>query len=287
MVPVYDRAMANAEASYGASHPTAIAAAYKLAGIHRQAADFLSAESLYIDTIRLHSDILEEGDPALIVPLSDFGTLYLENGHYDFAGDVLLEALVIAQENYGFDDISTTGLLQQFATLYMFQEKYEDAEITLQRVRGIVEEAYGTDDPRLRPVLEQTGSLYMEMGRDEEAGLLLSEDQCLQENGHYDFAGDVLLEALVIAQENYGFDDISTTGLLQQFATLYMFQEKYEDAEITLQRVRGIVEEAYGTDDPRLRPVLEQTGSLYMEMGRDEEAGLLLSEAAALPLKTP
>ena len=122
---------------------------------------------------------MEEGVPALIAPLSDFGTLYLENDNYDFAGDVLLEALVIAQESYGLDHISTTGLLQQFATLYMFQEKYEDADLTIQRVRGIVEEAYGTDDPRLRPVLEQTGTLYMEMGRKEEAGHLFAEAAAL------------------------------------------------------------------------------------------------------------
>ena len=94
------------------------------------------------------------------------------------------------------------------------------------------------------------------------------------EYGNYDFAGDVLLEALVIAQENSGFNHISTIGLLQQLATLHMFEKEYEDSDLTLQRVR-------------LRPVLEQTGSLYMEMGRNEEAGLLFSEAAALPPKTP
>ena len=179
MVPVYERALANAEASYGASHLSTILAAYKLASTQRQAGDFLSAESLYVDTILLHSEVLEEADPALIVPLSELGTLYLEYGNYDFAGDVLLEALVIAQANSGFNHISTTGLLQQLATLHMFEKEYEDSDLTLQRVRRIVEDAYGTDDPRLRPVLEQTGSLYMEMGRNEEAGLLFSEAAAL------------------------------------------------------------------------------------------------------------
>ena len=66
----------------------------------------------------------------------------MESGNHDFAGGVLLESLAVAQEKYGFDHISTTGLLQQLAALHMFQGKYEDAELTLQRVRRIVEEAY-------------------------------------------------------------------------------------------------------------------------------------------------
>ncbi|MEE8465617.1 MAG: tetratricopeptide repeat protein, partial [Dehalococcoidia bacterium] len=107
------------------------------------------------------------------------------------------------------------------------------------------------------------------------------------ESGNLEFANDVLVEALVVAQENFGFENISTTELLQLFATLYMFQEKFDDAESTLMRVRRIMEEAYGTEDPRLRPVLEQTGSLYLEMGREEEAAMLFAEASVLPQETP
>jgi hypothetical protein len=35
----------------------------------------------------------------------------LEHGNYDFAGDVFLDVLGIAQENYGFEHISTIRLL--------------------------------------------------------------------------------------------------------------------------------------------------------------------------------
>ena len=104
---------------------------------------------------------------------------------------------------------------------------------------------------------------------------------------NHGFANDVLLEALVIAQESYGQENIATAGLLRQFAALYMFQGNYQEAETNLQKVRRIFEGAYGTDDPRLRPVLEQTGTLYLEMGRDQDAAQLFAAAGGLPQDTP
>ena len=90
--------------------------------------------------------------------------------------------------------------------------------------------------------------------------------------GDYVQAESYYKKALVIREQNLGFNHPHTATTYYHLASLYATLERYEEAESFFCKALSIRERAFGFDHPAVASVLEQYATLLRKMKRESEA---------------
>lgn len=113
---------------------------------------------------------------------------------------------------------------------------------------------------------------------------LKNQAKALHDQGKYREAILVAKEALKVAEQTFGPDNLGVAQSLNRLAMLYNAQGLYGDAEPLLKRSLKIYEKSLGPDHPHVAAVLDNLAELYIKMGRNDEAVPLLNRARKIQL---
>jgi tetratricopeptide (TPR) repeat protein len=97
---------------------------------------------------------------------------------------------------------------------------------------------------------------------------------------------DLLKRALEIRGKNHGPEGIEVVFSLRALADVYYKQERYDEAEVLLQRALKIIERRFGVEHPNIIPILESYELLLQKTNRDAEAKSLEERIAIIRRKS-
>jgi tetratricopeptide (TPR) repeat protein len=159
----------------------------------------------------------------------NLATLLEETGAYAEAERLLLQVITARTQLLPADRQAIAISIHNLARLYARQEKWEEASALYRRALRMAEEVRGENQAFTITVRYNLALLYM---------------QWLTAEGWSEHAQDHLAEAEALLSDIYAFwqstqgsEDLATTHLLQQLATLLAGQEKWAEAQAAFQRV--------------------------------------------------
>ena len=205
--------------------------------------------------------------PNLATALNNLAALYIAQGNYADAEQLLKRSLAIQEKALGPDHPNVAQTLNFLAELYRTQGRYADAEPLYKRALASWEKALGPDDPNVAAVLNNLALLA-------------------QSKGQYADAEPLFKRSLTIYEKSFGSNHPTVARPLNNLATLYYYQGRYVDAEGLFKRVLTIQEKALGSDHPDFAQSLNNLAFLQASQGRYHDAEPLFRRALAIREKT-
>lgn len=209
--------------------------------------------------------------PCAFLPAqsSHFDELYAQvnqlysQGRYGEASDVALQAVSVAETDFGPDSVQLAKALNYLAVLYKQQGNYTQAESLYQRATNIDEKLAGPDHTDVAADLANLAALYHDQGK-------------------YSQAEPLFQRSLAILEKDLGADHLNVAIELTNLALLYEQEGKYSEAEPRYQRALSIFQRVLGPDSPSAAKTLNGLGQLYQREGRQAEAEPLFQRALAI-----
>jgi tetratricopeptide (TPR) repeat protein len=226
-------------------------------------AQYLRAEPLFQQALRIWEQVLGSKHPNMIYPLTSLAELYREQGKYERAEELYQRALHIREQEPGLGRPDMATLLNNLASLYREQGKYVEAEPLYQWVLRIREQELGSGHPDLVIPLNNLAELYTDQEKYEQAELLY-------------------LQSLQIRERALGPEHPQVVVPLKKLAECYMKQGKYVEAEPLYQRVLRIQERVFRPESPDLIYPLDDLAGCYRKQGKLAEAEPLYRQALSL-----
>jgi tetratricopeptide (TPR) repeat protein len=193
-------------------------------------------------------------------------TLY-SAGKYAEAETWAKQAVDLAQQEFGVEQLSYSTSLSNLAAVYQQEGRYAEAEPLFKRALAIDQKALSADDPGIATDLDNLAALYDSQGRYAEAEPLYQ-------------------RALAINERALGADDPAVATSLNNLAVLYWDEGRYAEAEPLYRRALAIHEKTLGPDHPDVATDLNNLASLYNAQGRYAEAEPLSKRALAIRQKS-
>src|SRR5438132_8801469 len=97
--------------------------------------------------------------------LCEEGYRYRFEGKYDSSDLPLREALRLAEDSFGAEDVEVAFVLNQMGMLDKYAGRFDEGERTYHRALAILQKTYGPDDPRLADIYHNLGGLEHARGR--------------------------------------------------------------------------------------------------------------------------
>ncbi len=237
----------------------------------------------------------------------EFVKLY-SAGKYQEAEAKGKEALALAEQLLGLNNVNTATSLNNLAELYRAQGRYAEAEPLCKRALAIREKALGPDHPDTATSLNNLALLYQNQGRYAEAEPLYKRALAIREKalgpdhpdtaqglnnlaglyhsqGRYAEAEPLYKRALAIRDSTLGPDHPDTATSLNNLAELYRAQGRHAQAEPLCKRALAIREKALGPDHPDTATSLNNLAGLFQDQGRYAEAEPLYKRTLAITEK--
>jgi len=262
-IPLAERAVKLAEATYGPDHPSTATSLDNLAVLYDTQGRYAEAEPLLRRALAIREKALGPDHPDTALSLNNLAALYRAQGRYAEAEPLYRRALAIREKALGPDHPYTATSLNSLAELYSAQGRYAEAEPLYRRALAIREKALGPDHPDTATSLNNLAWLYDAQGR-------------------YAEAEPLYRRALAIREKALGPDHPHTATSLNNLAELYRAQGRYAEAEPLLRRALAIYEKALGPDHPDTATSLNNLAFLYQTQGRYAEAEPLYRRALAI-----
>lgn len=162
-LPLYQRALAYNEGSYGEQHPKVAVALNDMADIHRLKGDYERALPLYQRALNINREKLGNRHPDFATTLNNLAGLYESTGEHDQALELYQEALEVNESTHGEDHPAVATTLNNLAGLYRAMGKLETALPLYERDLKISRKALGKDHPDVATTLNNLGILYFHM----------------------------------------------------------------------------------------------------------------------------
>lgn len=243
------------------------------------------------------SDLPEAGEL-----LYKAGSYLMARGRYEEAKPLLVQAVTLAEQQYGPDHAALIPRLLRRAELSWRQEENELAERLLQRALALGEQHLSPIHPQIAETLSDLAKVYQQQNKYEQAEPLFQQALRIQEQqlrseqpetvvvlshlatmyqyqGKYERAEPLFQRALRIQEQRLGPWHPQITETLNALATLYCNQGKYERAESLYQRALRIQEQQLRSEHPATAIVLNNLADLYRKQGKYEQAGLLYQQS--------
>ncbi|MEK7991709.1 MAG: CHAT domain-containing tetratricopeptide repeat protein [Thiotrichaceae bacterium] len=231
----------------------------------------------------------------LAVSLNNLGNLYLSQGNYADAENILKQALAERKKLYGDAHEYIAYSLNELAQVYNAQELFAQAEPLLTQALEIKKKVFGDNSLESTTSLNNLGLLYNNKAEYAKAEPLFSQaleirEKYLPENdpaiatsqnnlallytylGSYEQAEQLYNKALSIRKEHYGENHYRVANTLNAMALMYQYQQKLEPAEILYAQALAILEQHYGANHPIVATTLNNLSALYRQQGFDKKA---------------
>lgn len=203
--------------------------------------------------------IAQRGGEQQADRLAQAAAALIDQGRYQEAEPLLLDALALQQQTFGDRALETTRPLNQLGLLYRIQARYREAVDRYQQARTIVAAELGDRHPAFAAISNNLGVVYDAQGR-------------------YDEAESLYLEALEIWQATLGADHPNVAQVLSNLGLLYYNQGRYDEAEARL--LASIAIRRGDRDNPiGLGQSLNNLALLYGQQNRLAEAEALYLES--------
>ncbi len=232
-------------------------------------------------------------------------TRLYEQGKYAEAIPLAKEAIALAEETRGREQLETAESIDNLALLYDAQGQYTRAEPLYERSLAIRRRILGSQHPTTALSLSNLGGLYVSQGRYSDAEPLFKHALAISQKalglahpvvadnlsslailyemqGRYWEAEPLFKRALTIRERELGPQHADTGNSLGNLAALYDSQGRYAEAESFYKRSLAVVEKAAGPNHPDTSTCLNNLAVLYRSEGRNAEAEPLLRRALAI-----
>ena len=200
----------------------------------------------YDDVAPLITDQVQKED--ILDATHNLGNLYRNQGKFDEAGKMYVQALQGKEEALGAKHASTLQTVNNLGLLYWNQGKLEEAEKVLLRALQGTEEALGAKYTLTLGTVNNLGILYRDQGK-------LSE------------AEKMYMRALQDKEETLGLKHTSTLSTVSNLGVLYKDQGKLLEAERMLLRALQGFEEGLGAKHISTLETVNELGVLYNHQG--------------------
>jgi tetratricopeptide (TPR) repeat protein len=176
------------------------------------------------------------------------------------------QALILMERAVGPDHPDVANILNLVAELSATQDAYTCAEALAKRSVAIMSqfEADGADLDRIRVQAYGTlGTLYRMQGRYQEAEPLFQ-------------------QAIALAEDAFGPDDLEVSSTLNNLAILYKYTGHFVQAQSLYRRALRITVAHLGPDHPEVASIYHNLGGLEHARGRYRRAEPLARQAVAM-----
>jgi eukaryotic-like serine/threonine-protein kinase len=242
--------------------------------------------------------------------LQNLGALYRARREYDLASPVLEEALGIAEQIYGGDNVRTAGFVGESAALCHEQGDAKKAEQLHRRQLAIYLEAYGENHELSAIALTCVGCTLASQGRFSEAeGVfrrVLTVYESLFKGMHpriaetslhlgaalrlqrrLEEARPLLERALDMCERTLGREHDVTGEVLMHLGMMNASEGRHEEASKAFERVVALREKLFGRDSSSLHTPLLLLATEYLALDRPEDAARVRTRAQGLREVSP
>ncbi len=253
--PLFRRALAIAEATYGPDHPHVARALNNLAGWCYDTNRRSEAEPLFRRALAIDEASYGPDHPLVARALNNLAELLRATNRPSEAEPLYRRALAIAEVSYGPDHPQVAKHLNNLAGLLHATNRRSEAEPLFRRALAIDEESYGPDHPDVATDLNNLASLLEAKNRRSEA-----EPLCRR--------------ALAIDEGADGPDHPAVAGDLNNLAGLLRDTNRLLEAEPLFRRTLAILVQFQCQtrhEHPEFRVVFDNYSVLLKELGRTPE----------------
>lgn len=237
--------------------------------------------------------------------LQKAGDYQQRRGQYPQAERLLQQALALAEQIPGMDDLALADILHILAIIQWNQGRYAQAEPLTRRALAIRERVLGTDHPQVADCYNHLGIIVLRQGRPAEAEAMYRRALAIYEHalgtghllyanplanlgllyhdqGRYAEAEPLFRQALAISENHLGRQHPYVALEFQHLGECYCLQGRYAEAEPLFQRALEIYEQALEADHPWKAYPLNGLADVYLAQGRCAEAEPLFQQALAI-----
>jgi tetratricopeptide (TPR) repeat protein len=157
--PLYRRALAIDEASYGSDHPSVARDLNNLAELLRATNRLSEAEPLYRRALAIDEASYGPDHPSVAIRLNNLALLLRATNRLSEAEPLFRRALAISEASYGPDHPSVAIRLNNLAELLRDTNWLSEAEPLYRRALAIDEASYGPDHPNVATGLNNLAGL--------------------------------------------------------------------------------------------------------------------------------
>jgi tetratricopeptide (TPR) repeat protein len=305
--PLFRRALAIDEASYGNDHPNVARDLNNLAVLLQNTKRLAEAETLMRRALAIDEASYGNDHPEVAVRLNNLAMVLFQANRLAEAEPLMRRALVSGEASYGNDHPKLAARLNNLASLLQATNRLAEAEPLIRRSLAIGEASYGNDHPKLATRLLNLASVLQATNRMAEAEPLIRRAlaideasygidhpevaidlnnlaQLLQNTNRFAEAEQMMRRALAINQASYGPDHPNVANNLNNLANLLQATNRLAEAEQLMRRALAIDEAIYGIDHPNVARHLNNLGFLLQATNRMAEALLLSGRAAQICL---
>jgi len=252
--PLYRRALAIDENSYGPDHPNVARDLNNLAGLLQATNRLVEAEPLMRRALAIDENSYGSDHPDVARDLNNLAGLLWDTNRGAVAEPLMRRALTIDESSYGPDHPKVAIRLNNLAQLLQATNRLVEAEPLMRRALAIDENSYGLDHPNVARDLNNL------------AGLLQATNRLVE-------AEPLMRRALAIDENSYGSDHPDVARDLNNLAQLLKDTNRLAEAEPLMRRMVSIFLQftrSTGHPHPHLRAAVNNYAGLFQAMGRGQ-----------------
>ena len=261
--PLLRRALAIAEASYGAEHPTVAIALNNLAQLLKATNRLAEAEPLLRRALALDEANYGTEHPDVARHLNNLAGLLQATNRLAEAEPLMRRALAIDEASYGAEHPTVATRLNNLAGLLQATKRLAEAEPLLRRALALDEASYGAEHPTVATHLNNLAGLLKDTNRLAEAEPLMR-------------------RTLAIDEASYGAEHPTVATDLNNLAALLQATNRLAEAEPLMRRALALDEASYGAEHPKVATALNNLAALLQATDRLAEAEPLMRRALAI-----
>jgi tetratricopeptide (TPR) repeat protein len=261
--PLYWRALAILEASYGSDHPSVATCLNNMAVLLWTTNRPSEAEPMWRRALAISEASYGPDHPSVATDLNNLAVLLEDTNRPSEAEPMYRRALAIDESSYGPDHSKVAIRLNNLAGLLRATNRLSEAEPMFRRALAIDEASCGPDHPNVARDLNNLAGLLRATNR-------LSE------------AEPIYRRALAICDASYGPDHPDVAADLNNLAEMLRATNRLNEAEPMWRRALAIWEASYGPDHPNVATCLNNLAGLLRATKRLSEAEPMWRRALAI-----
>jgi tetratricopeptide (TPR) repeat protein len=261
--PLYRRALAIDQTSYGPDHPILASRLNNLALLLQATNRFAEAEPLMRRALEIDQKHYGLDHYGVATDVNNLATLLKDSNRLAEAEPLMRRALAIDETNYGPDHPDVARDLNNLAILFEATNRLAEAEPLYRRALVIWEKSLGSDHPQVATGLNNLAELLRTTNRLAEAEPLYR-------------------RALAINETSYGPGHPYVAINLNNLAILLQSTNRLAEAEQLYRRALAIKEKSFGPNHPDVATSLNNLARLLQDTNRLAEAEPLMRRALAI-----
>jgi tetratricopeptide (TPR) repeat protein len=303
--PLYRRALAIDEKSYGPEHPDVATDLNNLAQLLKDTNRLPEVEPLYRRALSIWEKSFGHDHPNVAIALNNLASLLQATNRLAEAEPLRRRALAIDEEGYGTEHPDVAVRLNNLAQLLQDTNRLAEAEPLMRRALAIDEKTYGPEHPEVAVSLNNLAQLLQDTNRLAEAeplmrrALAIDEKtygpghpkvavrlnnlaQLLQDTNRLAEAEPLMRRALAIDEKTYGPEHPKVAVRLNNLSQLLKATNRLAEAEPLMRRALAIFEKSFGEDHPNVASALNNLAALLKATSRLAEAEPLMRRTLAI-----